>query len=100
MTQQTLARFAKYGKAARRARFMAEMEQVLLWDRLLRLIEPFYPRGGGSVRAAPPPVPGSPLESQAVHCLVENGSKDGGALCHGESGCGHAVESDRSDIDA
>jgi hypothetical protein len=34
MTQQTLAGFEKYGKATRRAQFLAEMEQVVPWTQL------------------------------------------------------------------
>jgi hypothetical protein len=40
MSQQTLAGFEKYGKTARRAQFLAEMEQVVPWSQLS--IPPFY----------------------------------------------------------
>ncbi len=49
MKQQTMAvaaGFEKYGKATRRAAFLAEMEQVVPWAELARWIEPFYPQGG------------------------------------------------------
>ena len=39
------------GKKTRRAPFLAEMEQVLPWSRLCRLIEPVYPKAG---RGRPP----------------------------------------------
>ena len=54
MNQQTLAGFEKYGKTTRRAQFLAEMEQVMLWDRLCALIEPFYPKGGDGEGGRPP----------------------------------------------
>jgi len=34
------------GKVTRRERFLAEMNAVIPWARLLELIEPHYPRGG------------------------------------------------------
>src|SRR4029077_8188255 len=34
------------GKVARRERFLAEMDAVIPWPRLLRLIEPHYPQAG------------------------------------------------------
>ena len=34
------------GKVARRERFLAEMDAVIRWERLLRLIEPHYPKAG------------------------------------------------------
>ena len=54
MSQQTLAGFEKYGKTTRRAQFLAEMEQVMPWERLCTLIEPFYPKGGNSEGGRPP----------------------------------------------
>src|SRR5574337_192580 len=33
-------------KPTRREKFLAEMDQVVPWDRLLGLIEPHYPKGG------------------------------------------------------
>src|SRR5947208_16654616 len=34
------------GKVTRRERFLAEMDAVIPWTRLVRLIEPHYPKGG------------------------------------------------------
>src|SRR5882757_571669 len=34
------------GKVTRRERFLAEMEAVIPWLRLVRLIEPHYPKAG------------------------------------------------------
>jgi transposase, IS5 family len=34
------------GKVTRREKFLAEMEAVIPWARLLALIEPHYPRAG------------------------------------------------------
>lgn len=34
------------GKVTRRERFLAEMDRVIPWDRLIRLIEPHYPKAG------------------------------------------------------
>ena len=48
MKQMTLTNtgFEKYGKTTRRARFLAEMEQVVPWTELCALIEPVYPKAG------------------------------------------------------
>src|SRR5271157_1892444 len=49
MKQQTLAMangFEQYAKKTRRARFLEEMEQVVPWAELCRLIEPLYPKAG------------------------------------------------------
>src|SRR6516164_871743 len=48
MKQLTLATvgFDRYAKTTRRAAFLAEMEQVVPWPALCRLIEPFYPKPG------------------------------------------------------
>jgi IS5 family transposase len=48
MKQMTLATagFDRYGKPTRRATFLAEMERVVPWRRLCRLIEPVYPKAG------------------------------------------------------
>ena len=43
------------GKKTRREVFLAEMEQVLPWSRLLALIEPHYPKG--SDKGGHPPLP-------------------------------------------
>jgi IS5 family transposase len=48
MKQMTLATagFERYAKTTRRASFLAEMERVVPWRRLCRLIEPVYPKAG------------------------------------------------------
>lgn len=53
MKQQTLAGSEKYGKTTRRARFLAEMEQVVPWSKPCVLIEPVYPQGPGSEGGRP-----------------------------------------------
>ena len=54
MRQKTLAEggFEKYRKVTRRERFLEEMEQVVPWQRLVRKVEPHYPKGEG--RGRPP----------------------------------------------
>ena len=44
--QRTFASMAwsQKGKVTRRERFLAEMDAVIPWSRLLGLIEPHYPR--------------------------------------------------------
>ena len=44
-TFASMARSAK-GKITRREHFLAEMDAVIPWPRLLRLIEPHYPKAG------------------------------------------------------
>src|SRR6516165_979235 len=48
MKQLTLATvgFERYAKTTRRAVFLAEMEQVVPWPALCRLIDPVYPKAG------------------------------------------------------
>ena len=49
MQQQTLAMangFEQYAKKTRRVLFLEEMEQVVPWAQLCRLIEPHYPKAG------------------------------------------------------
>jgi len=48
MKQMTLATagFERYAKPTRRATFLAEMEQVVPWPTLCRLIAPVYPKAG------------------------------------------------------
>ena len=49
MTQMTfgaMTGFEKHHKVTRRAQFLAEMNQVVPWSRLLALIEPYYPKAG------------------------------------------------------
>jgi len=55
MKQQTLAAFEQYGKPTRRAKFLADMEQILPWAELLAVIEPFYPKV--SEAGGRPPIP-------------------------------------------
>jgi transposase, IS5 family len=38
--------FERYTKKTRRAIFLEEMEQVVPWAKLCRLIEPHYPKPG------------------------------------------------------
>jgi IS5 family transposase len=47
--QRTFASLAwsTKGKVTRRERFLAEMNAVIPWTRLMKLIEPYYPKGGG-----------------------------------------------------
>lgn len=46
--QRTFAGLAwtSKGKVTRRERFLAEMDAVIPWARLMRLIEPHYPKAG------------------------------------------------------
>jgi transposase, IS5 family len=46
--QRTFASMAwsAKGKITRRERFLGEMDAVIPWPRLLRLIEPYYPKAG------------------------------------------------------
>src|SRR6195256_552486 len=55
MKQTTFASLAWNGKGrtTRRERFLAEMNAVIPWSRLMVLIEPHYPKGGGGR----PPMP-------------------------------------------
>jgi transposase, IS5 family len=48
MKQMTLAMagFERYAKTTRRAAFLAEMDRVVPWPALCRLIEPVYPKAG------------------------------------------------------
>src|SRR3954452_24907983 len=48
MRQLTLASasFDKHSKQTRRAKFLAEMDQVVTWRELCAVVEPFYPRAG------------------------------------------------------
>jgi hypothetical protein len=45
------AEYRSKRKQTRREKFLAEMEQVVPWDSLLALIEPFYPVAGHCVRS-------------------------------------------------
>jgi IS5 family transposase len=55
MRQKTLAEegFERYRKPTRREQFLAEMEQVIPWRELCKVIKPFYPKQKGAGR---PPV--------------------------------------------
>ena len=46
--QRTFASVAwtQKGKVTRRERFLAEMDRVIPWERLIALIEPYYPKAG------------------------------------------------------
>ena len=55
MQQTTFASVAweKKGKVTRRERFLAEMDAVIPWSRLLGLIEPHYPKAGNGTQPKP-----------------------------------------------
>ena len=55
MKQTTFASVAweKKGKVTRRERFLAEMDAVIPWARLLGLIEPHYPKAGKGTQPKP-----------------------------------------------
>jgi IS5 family transposase len=55
MKQTTFASAAwdKKGKVTRRERFLAEMDAVIPWPRLLALIEPHYPKAGNGTQPLP-----------------------------------------------
>jgi transposase, IS5 family len=55
MTQPTFASLAwdGKGKVTRRERFLAEMDAVIPWTRLLALIEPHYPKAGQGTQPMP-----------------------------------------------
>ena len=55
MQQTTFASVAweKKGKITRRERFLAEMDAVIPWSRLLALIEPHYPKAGNGTQPKP-----------------------------------------------
>lgn len=55
MKQTTFASAAwdKKGKVTRRERFLAEMDAVIPWPRLLALIEPHYPKAGNGTQPMP-----------------------------------------------
>jgi transposase, IS5 family len=55
MKQTTFASAAwdKKGKVTRRERFLAEMDAVIPWQRLLALIEPHYPKPGNGTQPLP-----------------------------------------------
>ena len=55
MQQTTFASMAwqNKGKVTRRERFLAEMDAVIPWSRLLALIEPHYPKAGNGTQPKP-----------------------------------------------
>jgi len=55
MQQTTFASMAwqSKGKITRRERFLAEMDTVIPWSRLLALIEPYYPKAGNGTQPKP-----------------------------------------------
>src|SRR5712672_2257133 len=55
MQQTTFSSVAweKKGKITRRERFLAEMDAVIPWSRLLALIEPHYPKAGNGTQPKP-----------------------------------------------
>jgi IS5 family transposase len=55
MKQTTFASlsWAHKGKVTRRERFLAEMDAVIPWERLLALIEPHYPKAGQGTQPLP-----------------------------------------------
>jgi IS5 family transposase len=55
MKQTTFASAAwdRKGKVTRRERFLAEMDAVIPWERLLGLIEPHYPKAGNGTQPMP-----------------------------------------------
>ena len=46
------AEYAKKKKTTRREAFLEKMEHLVPWARLVEVIEPYYPKGGG--RGRPP----------------------------------------------
>ena len=69
MKQTTFASLAYAGKKkqTRREKFLAEMEAVVPWARLMALIEPHYPKAGP--KGGRPPMP---LEVMLrVYCLQQ-----------------------------
>lgn len=52
MKQQTLAEgsFEKFRKRTRKEQFLADMEQIIPWQELSQVIEPFYPKPQGAGR--------------------------------------------------
>lgn len=51
MRQRTFSGFEQHSKQTRRQRFLAEMDAIVPWRQLSRLIEPYYPKGD---RGRPP----------------------------------------------
>ena len=55
MKQQTLTGFEKYGKAKRRAQFLADMDQIIPWPELAAAVQTLYPKI--SENDGRPPIP-------------------------------------------
>ena len=53
--QTTFASVAydRKGKVTRRERFLSEMDQVIPWSQILKLIEPHYPKAGNGTQPMP-----------------------------------------------
>ncbi|MBM2811713.1 MAG: family transposase [Chloroflexi bacterium] len=77
MKQTTFASAAwdKKGKVTRRERFLAEMDAVIPWARLLALIEPHYPQAGNGTQ--PLPMERLLLHDVALHCRDHASSSTG-----------------------
>jgi len=69
MRQRTLAEegFETFRKPTRRERFLTDMDQIIPWRALCKVIEPFYPKPKGAGR---PPVG---LEKNATRLFVACG---------------------------
>ena len=53
MKQQTLAMqsgFEKFGRKSKRELFLGEMDRIVPWSGLAKLIQPHYPKGNKVVR--------------------------------------------------
>src|SRR5437879_7807488 len=55
MKQQTLTGFEEYGKPARPAQFLGEMDRTVPWRELAAVVEPVYPKV--SEQGGRPPLP-------------------------------------------
>jgi IS5 family transposase len=60
------AEFALKKKSTRREKFLADMERVVPWARLIAIIEPLYPRSG---RVGRPPIGVSKM--LRMYCLQQ-----------------------------
>ena len=56
MRQRTLAEegFEKFRKPTRREQFLDEMDQIIPWRELCKVIKPFYPKPEGAGREPAP----------------------------------------------
>jgi hypothetical protein len=55
MKQQTLSGFEKYGKTARRAQFLTDMDRIIPWPEMTAAVERVYPKI--SENGGRPPIP-------------------------------------------